>query len=73
MPKKKKITPLTPRLRGVITLPEAAVYLGIGEGTLRNWVSMKRVAYVKVGSKTHFRLADLDAYLDAHRVAAVGQ
>jgi excisionase family DNA binding protein len=73
MPKKKKITPLTPRLRGVLTLPEAAAYLAVGEGTLRNWVSMRRVAYIKVGSKTHFRQADLDAYLDAHRVAAVGQ
>jgi excisionase family DNA binding protein len=53
------------------TLREAAAYLHISEGTLRNWVMWRRLTYVKVGSKTHFRLADLDAYITAHCVEAI--
>jgi len=66
----KKITPLVPRPRGLLTFPEAAGYLGISVQTLRNWTSVKRVAYVKIGSRTMFRQIDLDAFIDTHRVAA---
>jgi excisionase family DNA binding protein len=65
-----KLTPLRPTT-GLLTLPQAAEYLNISAGTLRNWVSERRLAYVKVGSKTHFRLAVLEAYIEAHTVPAV--
>jgi excisionase family DNA binding protein len=64
----------SPRPPGaLLTLNEAAAYLGISPGTLKNWVSMKRIAYVKVGALTRFRQAALDAYIDAHTVEAVRQ
>jgi excisionase family DNA binding protein len=67
----KEITKLVPAgPKGLLTLPQAAAYLNIGIGTLRNWVSERRVAYVKVGSKTHFRQSALDAYIEAHTVPA---
>jgi excisionase family DNA binding protein len=68
---KKNVVQIVQRPRGLYSVAEAAVYLGITEGTLRNWVSMKRVAYVKIGDRTMFTQADLDAYIAAHRVAAV--
>ena len=68
----KAIT-LTPRPKGLLTIPEAAAYLGLSVGTLRNWISMKRIAYVKIGDRTMFTQADLDAYVAAHRIAAVNQ
>lgn len=66
-----KLTPVVAAPRGLLTLPQAAAYLNISPGTLRNWVSERRIAYVKVGSKTHFRLGALDAYIDANTVPAV--
>jgi excisionase family DNA binding protein len=65
-----KLTPARPTT-GLFTLPQAAAYLNISPGTLRNWVSERRIAYVKVGSKTHFQPSALDTYIDAHTVPAV--
>jgi excisionase family DNA binding protein len=67
----KKITPLVPRpARNLLSAREAAAYLGISRGALYSWVSMKRVAYVKAGDRTMFLQADLDDFIDRHRVAA---
>jgi excisionase family DNA binding protein len=35
----------------LLSVDEAAEYLGISAGTLRNWISMRRIEYVKVGGK----------------------
>lgn len=50
---------------------EAAAYIRIKPGTLRNWLSAKRLAYVKVGRLTFIPKHELDRYLDAHTVHAV--
>ena len=47
-----------------------AEYLGIAPGTLRNWLSARRIAYVKVGRLTRLSKRDLDAFIAAHRVHA---
>lgn len=47
---------------------EAAEYLGLTPGTLRVWVSKKKIPYVKVGGKVRFRKSDLDGFLDANLV-----
>jgi excisionase family DNA binding protein len=49
---------------------EAAAYLGIEESTLYGWVSQRKITVVKVGRLNKYRLADLDAYLEAHTVKA---
>mgnify|MGYP006291086735 CR=1 FL=1 len=46
---------------GLMTLQEAAKYLRITEGTLRNWCYDRKVKYLKVGSYNRFRKEDLDA------------
>ena len=58
-------------LSGLLGIDEAAEYLGIGPGTLRNWLSMKRIAYVKIGRLTKVSRDTLDAYIAAHTVDAV--
>ena len=57
--------------RVLLGIAEAAAYLGISPGTLRNWLSMKRIAYVKVGRLTKVSRETLDAYIAAHTVPAV--
>jgi excisionase family DNA binding protein len=42
--------------RGLLTVEDAAAYLGISNRTLRNWVSMRRIDHVKVGRLTRFHI-----------------
>ncbi len=54
----------------LMTVEDAAAYLGIAPGTLRNWLSARRIAYVKVGRLTRLSKRDLDAFISAHTVDA---
>ena len=54
----------------LLTVEDAAEYLGIAPGTLRNWLSARRVSYVKVGRLTRLSQRDLDAFIAAHTVDA---
>ena len=49
---------------------DAAAYVAVPVGTLANWRSEGRTdpAYVKVGAKIVYLVADLDAWLLANRV-----
>lgn len=50
---------------------DAATYLAVPAGTLANWRCDGRTegpAYVKVGAKVVYRVADLDAWLLKNRV-----
>jgi excisionase family DNA binding protein len=54
-------------------VPGAAAYMGIKAGTMRNWLSERRLSHVKVGRLTKVRKSELDRYLAEHTVAAVDQ
>jgi len=58
--------------RGLLSVDEAAQYLAVSPGTLRNWVSTRRVEFVKVGRLTRFSIAALDRYIAAHTIDAIG-
>lgn len=63
------IAPLDPRTR--LTASESATYLGLKPQTLANWRSMGTgPPFYKVGSMVQYRVADLDEWLEAHRIAA---
>jgi len=49
---------------------EAAEYIGCTPGTLRVWVSKRKVPFVKVNRLTRFRRKDLDKWLDKQAVPA---
>ncbi len=55
----------------LLSVGEAADYLGISPGTLRNWLSMRRITYVKVGRLTKLSQDTLDRYVAEHTVEAV--
>jgi excisionase family DNA binding protein len=59
-----------PDTRGLFTLEEAAAYLQIAPGTLKHWVSMKKIEHVKVGKLTRFTHAALDRYIEQQTIAA---
>ena len=61
-----------PRVAGpLLSVADAAEYLGISEGTLRNWLSMRRIDYVKVGRLTKLSRDTLDRYIAENTVEAV--
>ena len=51
---------------------EAARQLGVKPATLQIWRSTRRysLAYVKVGRNVRYRQTDVDAFIEARRVAA---
>lgn len=50
-----------------LTTVEAASYLGISEGSLRNMTSNGKVPYHKLGRRNRYRLADLRELLLAQK------
>ena len=56
--------------RRLLSVSEAAQYLGISTGTMRNWLSMRRIEHVKVGRLTRISYAALDRYIADNTVRA---
>jgi excisionase family DNA binding protein len=48
----------------LLTPEQAARRLGISAGTLRHWVSQKRIEYVRMGRLTRFRPDQLQRHID---------
>lgn len=62
--------------RALVNIADAAEYLGTSERHIRRLVDERRIPYVKLGgdersmAPLRFKLVDLDAWIDQHRVAA---
>jgi len=67
-----KISPAVVMTRGpLLSVDEAAEYLGVQPGTLRNWLSTRRLTYVKVGRLTRLSSDTLNRFITEHTVASV--
>ena len=55
----------------LLSVEEAATYLGVRPGTLRNWLSARRLAYVKVGRLTRLSSDTLNRFITEHTVDSV--
>lgn len=51
----------------VLTLAEAAEYIGLTEAALRHKVAARQIPYVSIDRKTRFDVRDLDRWIDEHR------
>lgn len=56
---------------GLLTPEEAADYLKISKGTLKNWVTLRRIEFVKIGNRTRFTRAALDRYIAEQTIAPI--
>jgi excisionase family DNA binding protein len=63
-------TIMPPDKNSLIDTTECAELLGISPGTLRHWVSQRKISFVKIGRLTKFKLADIQKYIDDHTVQA---
>ncbi len=55
-------------MNNLLTMDEAAKYLGISKLTLYGWVSARKLGYVKIGRLVKFKQAQLDAWIDQHTI-----
>ena len=55
------------RLEPLVTVEEAAAFLGIQPGTAYLWAETGRIPSYKVGALRRFRLSDLERHLNANR------
>jgi len=62
------------RLAGILDEQEAARYLGLAAGTLRNWrVVRSGPQYVQLKRRIGYRVADLDAWIEERLVDSRGR
>lgn len=55
----------------LLSVDQAAAYIGCGARMVRRLVAERRVPFVKVGRHVRFRVSALEAFLDAGRVEEV--
>ncbi len=55
----------------LLSVEQAADYIGVRPGTLRNWLSARRIAYVKVGRLTRVSSDTLNRFIAEHTVTSV--
>jgi excisionase family DNA binding protein len=54
-----------------LTVPEAADYLNTSVRFIRRIVAERRIAFHKIGRHVRLTVADLDAFVEVGRVAAI--
>jgi len=68
----KRPTAAAPALTEPLLSPlEAARLLDISINTMRQWLSQRRLPFLKVGRLTKLRPSDVEKFLSEHRVEAV--
>lgn len=58
-------------MQRLLSVREAAHYMGLSPHTLYTMVSQRRIPYVKVGRLTKFDVVLLDAWLKQHTVMPI--
>ncbi len=59
-----KVTKLDSLFENLVTVEELAGALGLAPQTIRNWVALRQIPYLRVGGKTRFRRKSIEAWLE---------
>ena len=51
---------------------EVADFLGVKKNTVYHWVHSRKIPFYKMGSRTMFRITELDAWIEKTRKKAIG-
>lgn len=68
---KQETSPRLGNAQRLLSVPEAASMLNVSHWTLRQWLSQRRIPFVKVGRLTKLRPQDIQAFIDAHVQKAI--
>ncbi len=52
----------------LITIDELAAELGIAPKTIRNWVALRKIPFIRLGRRTLFRQGSLKEWLDRKEI-----
>ena len=55
--------------REIMSIPQAAEYLGQSKDTLRDWVRLRKIPYCKINGTIKFRKSRLERWIDQHEIA----
>jgi excisionase family DNA binding protein len=55
------------RMKRLYTIPEAAVYLGRSEWSIRELIWAGKLSHVKVGRRVHLDIEDLDYFVEKNK------
>ena len=47
----------------LITIEELAHYIGVSQKTIRNWISLRSIPFLRIGKKTFFRYEKISSWL----------
>jgi excisionase family DNA binding protein len=61
----------TVTVQPLVSIPVGAKILDVSVWTLRQWLSPRRLAYVKVGRLTKLKVSDIQDFIDSHRQEAI--
>lgn len=59
------------KARRLLTVDETAAYLGISKLTVYDWISRRKIEYVKVGRLVKFDQRFLDKWIDQHTIKPI--
>jgi excisionase family DNA binding protein len=59
-----KVVPLDSLIENLVTVEELAGALGIAPKTVRNWVALRQIPFLRIGGKTRFRRRSIEAWLE---------
>lgn len=54
----------------LLSVVQAAEVLNVSPNTLRQWLSQRRLPYIKVGRRTMLRLEDIESFIERNRKEA---
>jgi len=60
----------TVKKKKLLNASQASEYLGLSEGTVRQWASMKKISSVKLGKALRFDIKDLDDLIESSKKSA---
>jgi excisionase family DNA binding protein len=58
-------------MQPLLSVPEAAKILGVSVQTLRQWLSQRRLAIIKVGRLTKLTMGDIVEFIERNRQEAI--
>lgn len=58
-------------LSPLVGVPEAALLLNLSEKTLRKWILLRKLDYVKTGTRVQFKRKVLEDYIERQTVKAL--
>ncbi len=59
-----KLTKSESLIENLVTVEELAEALGLAPQTIRNWVALRQIPYLRIGGKTRFRRTSIEAWLE---------